>query len=108
MQFWKPGTTAPGSSLDRASESEGALLQSAPQSTAFISLQEQRERLPIFKYSRHLSEPLSRAPSELAFATEKELLYAVETYGVTIVVAETGSGKTTRMMLSLVDQQDVF
>jgi hypothetical protein len=27
---------------------------------------------------------------------EKQLLYAVEKYGVTIVVAETGSGKTTR------------
>src|SRR4051794_4845839 len=51
MQFWKPGTTAPGSSLDRATESEGALLSSAPVSTAFVGLQQQRERLPIFQYS---------------------------------------------------------
>ena len=54
MQFWKPGTTAPGSSLDRATESEGALLQSAPVSSSFISLQEQRERLPIFRYRESL------------------------------------------------------
>lgn len=78
MQFWKPGTVAPGSSLDRATESEGALLQSAPVSTAFVGLQEQRERLPIFRYKR-------------------QLLYTVEKYGVTIVVAETGSGKTTQL-----------
>ncbi|PVF95655.1 P-loop containing nucleoside triphosphate hydrolase protein [Serendipita vermifera] len=78
MQFWKPGTVAPGSSLDRATETEGHLLQSAPISTTFVSLQQQRERLPIFKY-------------------KKQLLYAIEQYGVTIVVAETGSGKTTQL-----------
>jgi hypothetical protein len=61
MQFWKPGTAAPGSSVDRATETEGgALLQSAPISTAFISLQEQRERLPIYKYSKALFSLLSR------------------------------------------------
>ncbi|KAG8830586.1 hypothetical protein FRC18_007860, partial [Serendipita sp. 400] len=76
MQFWKPGTIAPGSTHDRATESEGSVLQSAPVSSAYVSLQEQRERLPIFRYKR-------------------QLLYAVEKYAATIVVAETGSGKTT-------------
>ncbi|KAG8816906.1 hypothetical protein FRC19_011718 [Serendipita sp. 401] len=78
MQFWKPGTIAPGSTHDRATESEGSVLQSAPVSSAYVSLQEQRERLPIFRYKR-------------------QLLYAVEKYAVTIVVAETGSGKTTQL-----------
>ena len=49
--FWKPGTTGPGSNLDRASETEGgAILSSAPIDTSQLSLQAQRERLPIFKH----------------------------------------------------------
>lgn len=51
MAFWKPGTVAPGSSLDRVTESEGSLLSSVPVSTAFVGIQQQRERLPIFKHS---------------------------------------------------------
>ena len=48
--FWKPGTTGPGSTLDRASEAEGgAFLPSAPISFGQLSLQDQRETLPIFK-----------------------------------------------------------
>ncbi|KIO23400.1 hypothetical protein M407DRAFT_27095 [Tulasnella calospora MUT 4182] len=49
LQFWKPGTVAPGSSLDRATEAEGHVLQSAPL-TAAGGIQAQRERLPIFKH----------------------------------------------------------
>ncbi|KAG8990662.1 hypothetical protein FRB94_013226 [Tulasnella sp. JGI-2019a] len=78
LQFWKPGTAAPGSSLDRASETEGGnLVQSAPISAAG-GIQGQRERLPIFKH-------------------REELLYCVEKYGVTIVVGQTGCGKTTQL-----------
>ena len=50
LQFWKPGTTGPGSSLDRATEAEGSLVQSAPINAAG-GIQGQRERLPIFKHS---------------------------------------------------------
>jgi len=49
--FWKPGATGPGSTLDRASETEGgAILSSAPMGIGQLSLQAQRERLPIFKH----------------------------------------------------------
>ncbi|KAG8851147.1 hypothetical protein FRB96_009488 [Tulasnella sp. 330] len=77
LQFWKPGTAAPGSSLDRASETEGNLVQSAPIATVG-GIQGQRERLPIFKH-------------------REKLLYCIEKYGVTIVVGQTGCGKTTQL-----------
>ena len=51
MQFWKPGTIGPGSLLDRASETEGLVLSSAPMSGA-LSLHAQRQQLPIFKHSK--------------------------------------------------------
>ncbi|EIN07584.1 P-loop containing nucleoside triphosphate hydrolase protein [Punctularia strigosozonata HHB-11173 SS5] len=77
LQFWKPGTVGPGSSLDRATETEENVIQSAPLSGAY-SIQAQRERLPIFKH-------------------REKLLYCVETFGVTIVVGQTGCGKTTQL-----------
>lgn len=52
LQFWKPGTVAPGSTLDRASEVEGNVVSSAPLTTS-ISIQSARERLPIFKHSAY-------------------------------------------------------
>ena len=54
MQFWKPGTAGPGSLLDRASETEDVVLSSAPISTG-LSLQAQRQQLPIFKHSNVLN-----------------------------------------------------
>ncbi|KAJ7734918.1 P-loop containing nucleoside triphosphate hydrolase protein [Mycena maculata] len=75
LQFWKPGTTAPGSSLDRETEGEEYAVPSAISS---LSIQSQRERLPIFKH-------------------RDKLLYAVEKYGVIIVVGQTGCGKTTQL-----------
>ncbi|KAF9228541.1 P-loop containing nucleoside triphosphate hydrolase protein [Gyrodon lividus] len=77
LNFWKPGTAEPGSSLDRATQEEGTVIQSAP-SHSSLSLQLQRERLPIAKYRNNL-------------------LYCVEKYAVTIVVGQTGSGKTTQL-----------
>ncbi|KAJ7849116.1 P-loop containing nucleoside triphosphate hydrolase protein [Mycena olivaceomarginata] len=75
MQFWKPGTTAPGSSLDRETEAEDYAVPSAISS---LSIQSQRERLPIFKH-------------------RDKLLYAIEKHGVIIVVGQTGCGKTTQL-----------
>ncbi|KAG2149203.1 putative ATP-dependent RNA helicase DHX35-like protein [Suillus clintonianus] len=75
LTFWKPGTAGPGSTLDRATEEEGNVVQSAP-SHGSLSIQAQRERLPIWKH-------------------RQKLLHCVEKYGVTIVVGQTGSGKTT-------------
>ncbi|KAG2029575.1 P-loop containing nucleoside triphosphate hydrolase protein [Suillus americanus] len=76
LTFWKPGTAGPGSTLDRATEEEGNVVQSAP-SHGSLSIQAQRERLPIWQH-------------------RKKLLHCIEKYGVTIVVGQTGSGKTTR------------
>ncbi|KAF8185064.1 pre-mRNA splicing factor [Mycena galopus ATCC 62051] len=75
MQFWKPGTTAPGSSLDRETEAEDYAVPSAISS---LSIQSQRERLPIFKH-------------------RDKLLYSIEKHGVIIVVGQTGCGKTTQL-----------
>jgi len=50
LQFWKPGTLGPGSSLDRTSGEDDGLIPSAvpPQAQ---SIQAQRDRLPIAKHS---------------------------------------------------------
>ncbi|KII88814.1 hypothetical protein PLICRDRAFT_42054 [Plicaturopsis crispa FD-325 SS-3] len=77
LTFWKPGTAGPGSSLDRATEAEGNVIQSAPTSS-LSSIQSQRERLPIFKH-------------------REKILYCIEKYGVIIVVGQTGCGKTTQL-----------
>ncbi|THH27631.1 hypothetical protein EUX98_g6554 [Antrodiella citrinella] len=77
MQFWKPGTVAPGSSLDRVNETDGSVVSSAPLSS-LVSVQSARERLPIYRH-------------------REKLLYCVEKYGVVIVVGQTGCGKTTQL-----------
>ncbi|KAG8734355.1 hypothetical protein FRC11_004361 [Ceratobasidium sp. 423] len=77
MQFWKPGATAPGSTLDRATQAEDNIIHSAPASSN-LGIQAQRERLPIFKH-------------------REKILYAVEKYGVVIIVGQTGCGKTTQL-----------
>ncbi|KAJ4482549.1 P-loop containing nucleoside triphosphate hydrolase protein [Lentinula aciculospora] len=76
LKFWKPGTSGPGSSLDRDSQIEENVVQSAPAYSS-LSIQSQRERLPIYKH-------------------RDKLLYCMEEYGVLIVVGQTGCGKTTR------------
>ncbi|KZT20242.1 P-loop containing nucleoside triphosphate hydrolase protein [Neolentinus lepideus HHB14362 ss-1] len=77
LTFWKPGTVGPGSNLDRASETEENIVSYAP-SSSLLSIQAQRERLPIFKH-------------------REKLLHCVEKYGVVIVVGQTGCGKTTQL-----------
>ncbi|TFL03684.1 hypothetical protein BDV98DRAFT_395815 [Pterulicium gracile] len=76
LQFWKPGTVGPGSTLDRASEAEGNVISSNPSALAALSIQSQRERLPIYKH-------------------REKMLYCAENYGVMIIVGQTGCGKTT-------------
>ncbi|OBZ75771.1 putative ATP-dependent RNA helicase DHX35 [Grifola frondosa] len=77
LQFWKPGTVGPGSTLDRATETEGNVIPSAPLSSS-VSIQVARERLPIHKH-------------------REKLLYCIEKHGVVIVVGQTGCGKTTQL-----------
>ncbi|POW03903.1 hypothetical protein PSTT_10757 [Puccinia striiformis] len=68
MAFWKPGTAAPGSSLDRAADRAPALVLTAAPGL----------KLPILAH-RHA------------------LLYAIERFGFTILIGQTGSGKSTQL-----------
>ncbi|KAK2966058.1 hypothetical protein RJ640_029990 [Escallonia rubra] len=80
-QFWKPGTERPRILDD---EEGGVLFYSAPpaasSSSAFgyASIEKQRQRLPVYKY-------------------RTAILYLVESHSTSIIVGETGSGKTTQI-----------
>lgn len=62
--------------MDREAEAEGALVPTFSK-LAHLSLDAQRQRLPIYKH-------------------RDKLLWCVEKYQVVIVVGQTGSGKSTR------------
>ncbi|KAL6546541.1 ATP-dependent RNA helicase [Orobanche minor] len=78
-RFWKPGTEKPRLVED---EEGGVLLLSASVASSsgygHASLEKQRQRLPVHKY-------------------RTAILYLVETHATTIIVGETGSGKTTQI-----------
>ncbi|KAF5177538.1 RNA helicase, ATP-dependent DEAH box [Thalictrum thalictroides] len=79
-QFWKPGSEKPQLVDD---EEGGILFFSTPPSSSssrfgYSSIEKQRQRLPVYKY-------------------RNAILYLVETHATTIVVGETGSGKTTQI-----------
>ncbi|XP_052183025.1 probable pre-mRNA-splicing factor ATP-dependent RNA helicase DEAH9 [Diospyros lotus] len=80
-QFWKPGTQRPPLLDD---DEGGILLYSASRSSTassgygYVTIEKQRQRLPVFKY-------------------RTAILYLVETHATTIIVGETGSGKTTQI-----------
>lgn len=94
LQFWRPGTVRPGSNVDRATEIEENIVPSAPAS-ASLSIQAQRERLPVYKHSNVKFSDFLRFLSHNRYQG-REILYCVEKYGVVIVHAQTGAGKTTR------------
>jgi len=77
LQFWKPGTLGPGSSLDRTSGEDDGFIPSAVPLQA-QSIQAQRDQLPIAKH-------------------RENLMYCVENHQVVIVVGQTGCGKTTQI-----------
>lgn len=70
------GFDGSGSSVDRESEAEGSLLPSTSKAS-HLSLEAQRQRLPIYKH-------------------REKLLWCVERYRAVIVVGQTGCGKSTR------------
>uniref|UniRef100_A0A2P2M6E3 RNA helicase n=2 Tax=Rhizophora mucronata TaxID=61149 RepID=A0A2P2M6E3_RHIMU len=81
-QFWKPGAEKP-----RLLEDEdgcvvffSAALSSSSSNSGFgfASIEKQRQRLPVYKY-------------------RTAILYLVETHATTVIVGETGSGKTTQI-----------
>ncbi|XP_062095853.1 probable pre-mRNA-splicing factor ATP-dependent RNA helicase DEAH9 [Humulus lupulus] len=78
-QFWKPGTERPRL-LD---DEEGGVLffGASPSSSSgfgYSNIERQKQRLPVYKY-------------------RTAILYLVETHATTIIVGETGSGKTTQI-----------
>ncbi|CAI5996221.1 unnamed protein product [Closterium sp. NIES-65] len=87
-QFWRPGAARPGESLaSRASlavDADGADADVSIASLASPFVQSGREKLPVFKH-------------------REGILYLVETHAVTVVVGETGSGKTTQIPQYLVE-----
>ncbi|KAK6124362.1 hypothetical protein DH2020_041855 [Rehmannia glutinosa] len=78
-RFWKPGTEKPRLVED---EEGGVLFFSASLTSSsgygYATLEKQRQRLPVYKY-------------------RTAILYLVETHATTIIVGETGSGKTTQI-----------
>ncbi|KAL7129909.1 hypothetical protein ABFS83_13G099700 [Erythranthe nasuta] len=74
-RFWKPGTEKPRIVED---EEGGILFYSASPSSSGQGYESLRQRLPAYKY-------------------RTDILYLVETHATTIVVGETGSGKTTQI-----------
>ncbi|KAJ3023009.1 ATPdependent RNA helicase [Thoreauomyces humboldtii] len=78
MAFWKPGTVAPGSSIDRESEKEADHGIAQHNADDGLELSQQRLKLPIYKNRNHI-------------------LYLLEKYQVVVIVGQTGSGKTTQL-----------
>lgn len=82
MQFWKPGTEKLRRLVE--DEEEGGVLflsnslSSSSSGYGYASIEKQRQRLPVYKY-------------------RNAILYLVETHGTTIIVGETGSGKSTQI-----------
>ncbi|KAG0314616.1 hypothetical protein BGZ97_009117 [Linnemannia gamsii] len=79
MAFWKPGTVAPGSLVDREAEkdSEATIITFSDAKYSTMAMSEQRKQLPVYKH-------------------RTEILYLLENYQVVVLVGQTGSGKTTR------------
>lgn len=83
-RFWRPGSEKPSASL--VDDEEGGVLflptntnsSSSSSGFGYASLERQRQRLPVYKY-------------------RKAILYLVERHATTIVVGETGSGKSTQI-----------
>ncbi|XP_076470144.1 putative ATP-dependent RNA helicase DHX35 isoform X2 [Babylonia areolata] len=79
-RFWKPGSEKPGHSIDEERAVQG---ESGGTTVAFnpyrnLSIEQQRQRLPVFQYRNHI-------------------LYLVERYQTVIIIGETGCGKSTQI-----------
>lgn len=86
LKFWKPGTDAPGGHIEeeRLNTSESASSSVVYNPNASLSVERQRQSLPVFRYRNHI-------------------LYLVENYRTVVVVGETGCGKSTQIPQYLVE-----
>jgi ATP-dependent RNA helicase DDX35 len=80
MAFWRPGTVAPGSSIDRDAESTSSGIAEVAVTARVdnIAVSERRNRLPITKQ-------------------RDSLLYLLEEHPVIILQSPTGTGKSTQL-----------
>ncbi|XP_052815863.1 probable ATP-dependent RNA helicase DHX35 isoform X2 [Mya arenaria] len=80
MKFWKPGEEAPGRGLqeERGSGREGEAQPAVYNPNKSLSIEQQRQKLPIFKVRNHI-------------------LYMVEKYQTVVIVGSTGCGKSTQI-----------
>lgn len=79
-KFWKPGTEAPDASLneERKSTNEDSGTSVIYNPNRSLSIEQQRQRLPVFKLRNHI-------------------LYMLEKYQTVVIVGETGCGKSTQI-----------
>lgn len=79
-KFWKPGTEGPGLGIseERISSAEASGTAVIHNRYASLSIEQQRQKLPIFKHRNHV-------------------LYLVENYQTLVIVGETGCGKSTQI-----------
>ena len=79
-RFWKPGSDEPGTSLDEerktSNEETGTCI--VYNSNVALSLEQQRQKLPVFSMRNHI-------------------LYMLEKHQTVVIVGETGSGKSTQI-----------
>ncbi|XP_061297454.1 probable ATP-dependent RNA helicase DHX35 isoform X3 [Pezoporus flaviventris] len=80
VRFWKPGTEGPGVSVseERQNPAESSSISVIYNPYASLSIEQQRQKLPIFKLRNHI-------------------LYLVENYQTLVLVGETGCGKSTQI-----------
>ncbi|GAV78777.1 Helicase_C domain-containing protein/HA2 domain-containing protein/OB_NTP_bind domain-containing protein [Cephalotus follicularis] len=84
-QFWKPGTEKPriledeeGGVVYLSHSLSSSSSSSSSSRYGYASIENQRQRLPVYKY-------------------RSAILYLVESHATSIIVGETGSGKTTQI-----------
>lgn len=85
-KFWKPGTVAPGVNVEREDGKESGAAGGGDDVVVFnphenLTIAKQRRMLPIFQ-------------------NRLQLLHCVERYQCTVIVGQTGCGKTTRTFVS--------
>ncbi|XP_040186377.1 probable ATP-dependent RNA helicase DHX35 [Rana temporaria] len=78
IRFWKPGTEGPGANLSEERQSNAEVTSVVYNPHASLSIEQQRQKLPVFKLRNHI-------------------LYLLENYQTVVIIGETGCGKSTQI-----------